>query len=80
MVYQSLRATTSDPKNGEDVRSVHFLPFPTVRKEYFDPVIERQVKRMRAVIEMGRVIRDRKTLRTKVSLTPEEVLAQKLIN
>lgn len=66
MVYQSLRASSPAPKEGEDVRSVHFLPFPAMRKEYYDPVIERQVKRMRAVIELGRVIRDRKTLRTKV--------------
>lgn len=38
-----------------------------MRKEYFDPVIERQVQRLKAVIDLGRVIRDRKTLKVKVS-------------
>lgn len=69
IVYQSLRATSpppADPK--QDVRSIHFLPFPSVRTEYFDPVIERQVKRMRAVIDLGRLIRDKKTLKVKIPL------------
>jgi isoleucyl-tRNA synthetase len=68
MVYQSLRATSPKPKDGADVRSVHFLSFPTMRSEYFDPVIERQVQRLKAVIELGRIIRDRKTLPIKVPL------------
>ena len=37
----------------EDNRSIHFLPFPEVREELFDEVVERQVKRMQAVIELG---------------------------
>lgn len=68
MVYQSLLPTSPAPKNGEDVRSVHFLSFPPMRSEYFDPVIERQVQRLKAVIELGRIIRDRKTLPIKVPL------------
>ncbi|WVR07005.1 isoleucine-tRNA ligase [Kwoniella sp. DSM 27419] len=67
-VYQSLRATSPTPKDGQDVRSIHFLPFPTMRSEYFDPVIERQVSRMRAVIDLGRLIRERKTLKVKIPL------------
>jgi isoleucyl-tRNA synthetase len=39
-----------------------------MRSEYFDPVIERQVQRLKAVIELGRIIRDRKTLPIKVPL------------
>lgn len=70
-MYQALLATTPAAKTAEgetapDTRSVHFLPFPTMRKEYFDPVIERQVRRMRAVIDLGRSIRDKKNLRVKV--------------
>jgi len=68
MVYQSLRATTPAPKDGSDVRSVHFLLFPKVREEYFDTVIERQVQRLKAVIELGRVIRDKRTLKVKMPL------------
>ncbi|OCF60579.1 isoleucine-tRNA ligase [Kwoniella mangroviensis CBS 10435] len=68
-VYQALRPTSPAPKDtNQDVRSIHFLPFPSVRQEYFDLVIERQVKRMRAVIDLGRLIRDRKTLKVKIPL------------
>ena len=68
MVYQSLLATTPVPKDGSDHRSVHFLLFPKVREEYFDPVIERQVQRLKTVIELGRVIRDRHNLKIKMPL------------
>jgi isoleucyl-tRNA synthetase len=57
---------------------VHFLPFPTVREELFDEVVERQVKRMQSVIELGRICRDRankglKTpLKTLVVIHPEQ--------
>ena len=68
IVYQALLPTSpapTDPK--QDVRSIHFLPFPAVRQEYFDPVIERQVKRLKTVIELGRGIRDKHILKVKVS-------------
>lgn len=68
-VYQALRPTSPAPEDpAQDVRSVHFLPFPKIRAEYFDPTIERQVQRMRAVIDLGRLIRDRKTLKVKMPL------------
>ncbi|WVF71438.1 isoleucine-tRNA ligase [Kwoniella sp. CBS 6097] len=68
-VYQALRPTSPAPKDPkQDVRSIHFLPFPSVRAEYFDPIIERQVQRMRAVIDLGRVIRDKKMLKVKIPL------------
>ncbi|WVO22161.1 isoleucine-tRNA ligase [Cryptococcus decagattii] len=68
-VYQALRPTSPAPEDPtQDVRSVHFLPFPKSRAEYFDPTIERQVQRMRAVIDLGRLIRDRKTLKVKMPL------------
>jgi isoleucyl-tRNA synthetase len=62
----------------EDNRSVHFLPFPEVREELFDEVVERQVKRMQAVIELGRICRDRANkglkipLKTLVVIHPEQ--------
>jgi len=54
-----------DPKAG-DTRSVHFLLFPEVKQEYFDPVIERQVRRMQTIIELTRNIRERHNLSLKV--------------
>ncbi|KAJ2341240.1 isoleucine--tRNA ligase, partial [Coemansia sp. RSA 2618] len=48
-----------------DARSLHFVPFPEARKEYFNPDIERAMARMQAVIEMGRVIRERNNISLK---------------
>jgi isoleucyl-tRNA synthetase len=75
-----LRLLPHIPKSlhAEDDRSVHFLPFPEVREELFDEVVERQVKRMQSVIELGRICRDRANkglkipLKTLVVIHPEK--------
>ncbi|EDU42320.1 IleS Isoleucyl-tRNA synthetase [Pyrenophora tritici-repentis] len=75
-----LRLLPHIPKelHSEDNRSVHFLPFPEVREELFDESVERQVKRMQAVIELGRICRDRANkglkipLKTLVVIHPEQ--------
>jgi isoleucyl-tRNA synthetase len=75
-----LRLLPHIPKelHAEDNRSIHFLPFPEVREELFDEAVERQVKRMQAVIELGRICRDRATkglkipLKTLVVIHPEQ--------
>ncbi|KAF8348297.1 tRNA synthetases class I-domain-containing protein [Amanita rubescens] len=67
-LYQTLRTfIPQDPAAG-DTRSVHFLSFPEVKEEYFDVEIERKVKRMQAVIELTRNIRERSNLSLKVPL------------
>jgi isoleucyl-tRNA synthetase len=43
------------------------VPFPEVRAEYFDPIIERQVQRLKTVIDLGRVIREKKLIKIRVS-------------
>ena len=68
-----LSATFTD---GQDARSVHFLRFPTVRDELFDPVVERRVSRMQKVIELGRLARERRTLSLKTPLKTLVVLHQ----
>ncbi|KAH8920304.1 hypothetical protein BT69DRAFT_1299544 [Atractiella rhizophila] len=57
-IYQGLRPFPPTSQEdiqalefGNDPRSVHFLSFPHVREEYFDPVIERQVTHMQTVID-----------------------------
>ncbi|TPX70658.1 isoleucine---tRNA ligase [Spizellomyces sp. 'palustris'] len=65
-MYQNLK--TCLPPSKEDTRSIHFLPFPEVKKEYFNNDIERAVSRMQTVIELGRFIRDQKTLPMKTPL------------
>lgn len=63
-MYQNLRNYL--PETTEDNRSVHFLMFPEVKEEYFNEDIERAVSRMQSVIELGRVIREQKTISLKV--------------
>ncbi|KAG9291531.1 hypothetical protein G9A89_021950 [Geosiphon pyriformis] len=70
-IYQNLKEFIP-PKGSkdskEDLRSVHFLPFPDVREEYFDPDIERRVSRMKTVIELGRFVREKKNIGLKTPL------------
>ena len=55
-------------KYGKDGRSVHFLSYPVVKKEYFDEAIETAVSRMQSVIDLGRNIREKKTISLKTPL------------
>ena len=51
-----------------DLRSVHFLSFPTPKESLIDADIEAAVAKMQTVIELGRVIRDRNTMPIKYPL------------
>ncbi|KAA8896279.1 tRNA synthetases class I-domain-containing protein [Sphaerosporella brunnea] len=67
-IYRRLRPyipVESLPENNE---SVHFLPYPEVREELFDEVVERKFSRMQKVIELARVSRERKTIGLKIPL------------
>lgn len=48
--------------------SVHYLMLPEVDESLIDNAVERRVARMQTVIELGRVLRDRKTLPLKYPL------------
>ena len=67
-IYQGLRPFIPADTTGSDTRSIHFLPFPDVKEEYFDEEIERKVKRMQTVIELTRNVRERHNLSLKVHL------------
>ena len=67
-IYQRLLPYIPKALQGQDPRSVHFLPFPEVREELFDTVIERKVRRMQTCIELGRVSRERKGVPVKQPL------------
>ncbi|KAI0318329.1 isoleucine-tRNA ligase [Amylostereum chailletii] len=67
-MYQTLRTFIPEDPEAGDTRSIHFLSFPEVKGEYFDEVIERQVKRMQSVIELTRNIRERNNLSLKTPL------------
>jgi len=70
-MYQKLRLLL-DPNAAAfkslDLRSVHFLPFPSPTESWIDSGIESAVARMQTVIELGRVIRDRNTMPIKYPL------------
>jgi isoleucyl-tRNA synthetase len=74
-MYQQLRKKVSKLQ-GADSASVHFLMIPTAKQELIDEGIERAVARMQAVVDLGRVLRDRKTMPIKYPL-PEVVIIHK---
>ncbi|KAI8326453.1 isoleucyl-tRNA synthetase [Martensiomyces pterosporus] len=68
-MYQTLKEFLPAGFFGEgDSRSLHFVPFPEVRAEYFDTAIERAMSRMQAVIELGRAVRERNNISLKTPL------------
>uniref|UniRef100_A0A4W4E1Q3 Isoleucine--tRNA ligase, cytoplasmic n=1 Tax=Electrophorus electricus TaxID=8005 RepID=A0A4W4E1Q3_ELEEL len=77
MMYQNLRHLI-DPASVEekDPGSIHYLMLPQVREALIDSRIESAVSRMQSVIELGRVIRDRKTLPVKYPLREVVVIHQ----
>jgi len=76
-MYQRLRHLVAGNKGaGAESGSVHYVMIPAPRKDLIDVGIERAVARMQAVIELGRVLRDRKTMPVKYPL-PEVVVIHK---
>ncbi|XP_034724787.1 isoleucine--tRNA ligase, cytoplasmic [Etheostoma cragini] len=77
MMYQNLRHLI-DPTSVEekDSSSIHYLMLPQVRERVIDKRIESAVSQMQSVIELGRVIRDRKTLPVKYPLKEVVVIHQ----
>ncbi|KAF7506145.1 Isoleucine--tRNA ligase, cytoplasmic [Endocarpon pusillum] len=68
LIYLKLLPHIPTSLHSEDMRSVHFLPFPEVRRELYDEVVERRVGRMQRVIELARVSRERRTVGLKTPL------------
>ena len=52
----------------QDIRSVHFLPYPSFNAELSDPLVERKVKRMQTVVSLARTSRERKSISLKTPL------------
>uniref|UniRef100_A0A3Q3J6Z2 Isoleucine--tRNA ligase, cytoplasmic n=1 Tax=Monopterus albus TaxID=43700 RepID=A0A3Q3J6Z2_MONAL len=77
MMYQNLRHLI-DPASVEEknTSSIHYLMLPHVRESLIDKRIENAVSQMQSVIELGRVIRDRKTLPVKYPLKEVVVIHQ----
>jgi len=71
-MYRNLRHLVNEKKS-EATESVHFLSIPTPKTELINSTIESTVGRMQTVIELGRILRDRKTMPVKYPL-PEVVV------
>ena len=67
-IFQRIVCFLPKSLHGTDMRSVHFQPFPSVREGLFDEAVERRVKRMQRVIELGRVSRERRSIGIKQPL------------
>lgn len=67
-IYLRLLPFIPESLREDDPRSVHFLKYPEVRKELFNPDIERRVSRMKTIIDLGRVSRERKAIGVKTPL------------
>jgi isoleucyl-tRNA synthetase len=68
LIYSKLLPYIPKSLYSEDMRSVHFLPFPEVREELFNEDVERRVGRMQKVIELARQSRERRALGLKTPL------------
>ncbi|RAK97462.1 isoleucine--tRNA ligase ILS1 [Aspergillus ibericus CBS 121593] len=75
-IYLKLLPHIPEALRSEDSRSVHFLPFPEVREELFDEVVERRVSRMQKVIDMARISRERRNIGLKTPLKTLVVIHQ----
>ena len=74
-MYQQLRKKCPQ-FSGPSFASVHYLMVPTAREELIHEEVERAVARMQAIVDLGRVLRDRKTMPIKYPL-PEVVIIHK---
>jgi isoleucyl-tRNA synthetase len=65
-IYQRLKPFLPPSLLTGHTESVHFLLFPTAKKEFFDEVIQRKVRRMTTIIDLTRYLRDKESLSFKV--------------
>lgn len=75
LLYKDLR-NLLNVKKRDVPASVHYLSLPEVVESQIDTAIERKVNNMQRVIELGRVIRDRKTLPLKYPLAQVIVISR----
>lgn len=67
-IYLKLLPYIPEKLREADPRSVHFLKYPEVRTELYNPDIERRVGRMKNIIDLARVSRERRAIGVKTPL------------
>ncbi|GFQ88815.1 isoleucine--tRNA ligase, cytoplasmic [Trichonephila clavata] len=76
-VYQNLRKVLKETNHHQE--SIHYLPFPQHKEHFINVDVERKVSRMQAVIDIGRLIRERNTLPIKYPLSELVVVHEDLL-
>lgn len=76
LLYKDLKNLSPEYSSKPETASVHYLSIPEVVESQIDTNIERKVATMQKVIELGRVIRDRKTLPLKYPLAKVVVISR----
>ena len=76
LIFLKLAPHIPKSLHDRDMRSVHFLSFPEVRAELFETVVERRVGRMKKVIELARISRERRSIGLKTPLKTLIVIHQ----
>lgn len=76
MMYQNLKKISINQDPDQPNESVHYLMLPEVKEQLIHEDVERQVAYMQNVIEVGRILRDRRTLPIKYPL-PDVVVISK---
>jgi isoleucyl-tRNA synthetase len=67
-IYGLLVSFIPPSLRGEDHRSIHFCPFPSVKEQYFNEDVERRVGRMQNIVDLGRTCRERRGIALKMPL------------
>lgn len=75
LLYRDLKLLASADEEHKNVQSVHLLSIPEFDSSFIDANIERKVAVMQRVIELGRVIRDRKAKALKLPLPSVVVIS-----
>lgn len=73
LMYQNLKNLLKESETQENANSIHFLFLPEPQDHLIDKEVERKVSRMQTAVEVGRLMRDRKTLPIKYPL-PELIV------
>lgn len=76
LMYQNLKNILMNRNEKENVESVHYLMLPEVQEYMIDENVERQVSRLQTVVEVGRIVRDRRTLPIKYPLSEAIIISK----
>jgi isoleucyl-tRNA synthetase len=72
-IYLRLKPFLPPSLSKGNTDSVHYVLFPEVKEEFFDEAIQRKVRRMIAVLDLTRYLRDSRSISFKVNSSNDPV-------